>query len=149
MLHGIHDRLANRSLETFDLGFIDGYHTFDHTLIDFFYLNRMIRVGGMIVIDDANFPSIRKLIRYLRNYPAYQLVHLDPADIDSERFSFRQKALRVFVEATKLIPEKTRKELFSDRVNSGIIRVPEMPSMVGLKKVCEDERRWDWYEEFS
>lgn len=30
----------------FDFAFIDGWHTFDHSLVDFFYLNRLIRVGG-------------------------------------------------------------------------------------------------------
>jgi predicted O-methyltransferase YrrM len=31
---------------TFDFGLIDGQHTFDHTLLDFFYLNRLVRVGA-------------------------------------------------------------------------------------------------------
>jgi len=64
--------------EAFDLGFIDGYHTFDHALVDFFYLNRMLRVGGMIIFDDVSFPSISKLVRYLRNYPAYEIVSPPP-----------------------------------------------------------------------
>ncbi len=134
---------------SFDLGFIDGYHTFDHALVDFFYLNRMIRVGGMIIFDDVSFPSISKLIRYLRNYPAYELVLPTDDRTGSEPFSIRQNVLRMFVRVAKLFPERTRKQLFSDRVNSGIIRVPELTSIVGLKKVSEDERRWDWYEEFS
>ncbi|MCH8891389.1 MAG: class I SAM-dependent methyltransferase [Myxococcales bacterium] len=134
--------------ETFDFGFIDGYHTFDHALIDFFYLNRMIRVGGMIVFDDANCPSISKLIRYLRTYPAYQLVLPPPADNNQDHLSNRQKVLHLFIKATKLVPEQTRKELFSDRVNLGIIQVPATDSVVGLMKIGEDERRWDWYENF-
>jgi hypothetical protein len=134
--------------ETFDFGFIDGYHSFDHALVDFFYLNRMIRVGGMIVFDDANWPSINKLIRYLRNYPAYQLVLPPPTDRKQDHLSKRQKMLRLFIYATKLFPEQTRKELFSDRVNSEIIQVPLFSSMVGLMKIGEDERRWDWYEDF-
>jgi hypothetical protein len=36
---------------------IDGWHTFDHTLIDFFYINKMLEVGG-VIIDDTWFPSI-------------------------------------------------------------------------------------------
>src|SRR3546814_16762242 len=36
-----------------DMAFIDGWHTFDHTLIDFFYINRMLRVGGGVIFDDA------------------------------------------------------------------------------------------------
>jgi len=37
----------------FDLVFIDGWHTFDHTLLDLFYANRLIRTGGYIVVDDC------------------------------------------------------------------------------------------------
>jgi len=134
--------------ETFDFGFIDGYHTFDHAMVDFFYLNRMIRVGGMIVFDDANWPSIGKLIRYVRNYPAYQLVSPRISDSKQDHLTKRQKILRLFIQATKLVPEQTRKKLFSDRVNSGAVQIPEASSVVGLMKIGEDERRWDWYDDF-
>ena len=59
--------------ETFDFGFIDGWHTFDHALLDFFYLNRLIGIGGLIVFDDANWPSISRLLRYIIRYPAYKV----------------------------------------------------------------------------
>ncbi len=60
--------------ESYDFAFIDGWHTFDHTLLDFFYMNRMVRVGGMIVFDDATWPAIAKLIRYIERYPCYEKI---------------------------------------------------------------------------
>lgn len=104
--------------EIFDFGFIDGWHTFDHTLIDFFYLNRLIKVGGMIVFDDANWASVSKLLRYLSQYPAYELV---------------------FDEKDGVIEKSTLLKKHSD--------LP-FPPVVGLKKIAEDLRRWDWYEDF-
>jgi len=68
---------------------------------------------------------------------------------DRERFSFRQNLLRLFVGAAKLFPENTRKQLFSDRVNMGTIRMPALTSIVGLRKIKQDDRSWDWYEEFG
>ena len=53
----------------FDFAFIDGWHTFDHTLIDFFYLNRMLDIGGILVIDDVGMPAINKLSRFIHTYP--------------------------------------------------------------------------------
>ncbi len=53
-----------------DFAFIDGMHTFDYALVDFFYIDKMLTVGGVVVFDDISFPSIRKLCRFiLRNLP--------------------------------------------------------------------------------
>ena len=46
----------------FDLAFIDGWHTFDQTLIDMYYANRLVKVGGYIIIDDADWISVSKAI---------------------------------------------------------------------------------------
>src|ERR1039457_3486186 len=50
--------------ESFDLIFIDGWHTFDHTMLDMFYANRLVRVGGYIVVDDCNWKSVSAAISY-------------------------------------------------------------------------------------
>ena len=46
----------------------DGMHTFDYVFIDFFYIDKMLNVGGVAVFDDTHFPSTRKVCRFiLRN----------------------------------------------------------------------------------
>ena len=63
-----------------DFAFVDGGHTFDHCLVDFFYIDRMLRVGGVVAFDDTNRPTISKVIRFIvtnRNYSVYAA--LDPA----------------------------------------------------------------------
>lgn len=58
-----------------DFAFIDGWHTFDYSFIDFFYAHKMLAVGGLIALDDANVPSVRKLARYIlanHSYSVYQ-----------------------------------------------------------------------------
>jgi len=42
--------------ERIDFAFIDGAHTFDHVLVDFFYIDRMLNVGGIVAFDDVGFP---------------------------------------------------------------------------------------------
>ncbi|MCH9013660.1 MAG: class I SAM-dependent methyltransferase, partial [Proteobacteria bacterium] len=54
--------LAREQSGTFDMVLIDGWHTFDHTLLDFFYANRLIRVGGYILVDDCNMPAVNRAI---------------------------------------------------------------------------------------
>ena len=34
----------------FDFIFIDGFHTFDYTLVDFFFSNLLLKINGIIVI---------------------------------------------------------------------------------------------------
>jgi len=58
---------------TIDFAFIDGMHTFDHALVDFFYIDRMLRVGGVVAIDDANWPSLHKLCRFILTNRAYRV----------------------------------------------------------------------------
>ena len=64
----------------FQFVFIDGWHTFDHTILDCFYATRLLAVGGYLVIDDANFPAIAKAIRCLETYPCYQRIASVKAD---------------------------------------------------------------------
>jgi predicted O-methyltransferase YrrM len=44
--------------EKFDLAFIDGWHTFDHTLLDAFLSYRMLNIGGLLIIDDVQMPPL-------------------------------------------------------------------------------------------
>ena len=55
-----------------DLVFIDGWHTFDYTLVDAFYANELLRVGGYLVIDDAQHSGVAKCVRYIEpNYKSF------------------------------------------------------------------------------
>ena len=68
--------IAKKQAGTFDLIFIDGWHTFDNTLIDFFYANLCLKVGGYIVIDDVLHKGVGKVVRYIdSNYKHYKKIH--------------------------------------------------------------------------
>jgi predicted O-methyltransferase YrrM len=56
----------------FDFIFIDGWHTFDYTLVDFFYSNLLLKINGIIIIDDALHNGVSKCVKYLEtNYKFY------------------------------------------------------------------------------
>jgi predicted O-methyltransferase YrrM len=48
-----------------DFAFVDGMHTFDYAFADFFFLDKMLGPGGVVIFDDLGYPSIRKLCRYI------------------------------------------------------------------------------------
>ncbi|MGF1453210.1 MAG: class I SAM-dependent methyltransferase [Opitutales bacterium] len=70
-------RLLDEGVEL-DLAFIDGFHTFDHALVDFFFLDQLVRTGGYVVFEDVWMPSIRKAANFVRRNRAYELVSLSP-----------------------------------------------------------------------
>jgi predicted O-methyltransferase YrrM len=60
--------------ETFDFVFIDGNHRFDYALVDFFYISRLLAVGGHIAFDDLWIPAVRKVVSYVLKNAAYIIV---------------------------------------------------------------------------
>ena len=52
---------------TFDLGFIDGNHRFDAVFLDLFYLGRLVRRGGILILDDYNSPGIKRAVSFFVN----------------------------------------------------------------------------------
>jgi predicted O-methyltransferase YrrM len=52
--------------------FIDGWHTFDYTLLDFWYLDKMLDVGGVIGFDDCEYRAVHKAIRFVQSHRRYE-----------------------------------------------------------------------------
>lgn len=61
-----------------DFAFIDGWHTFDYVLLDFFYIDMLLRPGGMVAFDDARYPAIMKILRYVLTNRQYEVVSDGP-----------------------------------------------------------------------
>lgn len=67
--------LLENNYSSFDFIFIDGWHTFDYTLVDFFYSNLLLKIGGIIMIDDALHNGVADCIKYLnKNYTFYKKI---------------------------------------------------------------------------
>jgi predicted O-methyltransferase YrrM len=61
--------------EQFDFVFIDGNHRFEYTLMDFMYADRLLNLGGCVMLHDPWLPAIRKVMAFIvrnRN-EAYQV----------------------------------------------------------------------------
>lgn len=71
--------LSKYKANYFDFIFIDGFHTFDYTLFDFFYSNFLLKIGGIIIIDDALHYGVNKCIKYIEtNYLSYTKLKSSP-----------------------------------------------------------------------
>ena len=58
--------------ETIQFAYIDGWHTFDYTLLDFFYIDRMLVPGGVVAFNDCALPSVRRVIRFMTTHRRYR-----------------------------------------------------------------------------
>lgn len=57
---------------TVDLAYVDGWHTFDHVLLDFFYVDRMLPVGGLIGFNDCGFAAVHKALKFVVSHRSYE-----------------------------------------------------------------------------
>ena len=56
-------RLASEGF-TADAAFVDGSHRFHEVFVDLYFLRKLVRPGGLIVLDDAAYPSVATALRY-------------------------------------------------------------------------------------
>lgn len=47
-----------------DAAFVDGSHRFHEVFVDLYFLRRLVRPGGLIILDDAAWPSVATALRY-------------------------------------------------------------------------------------
>jgi hypothetical protein len=110
------------------IGLIDGFHTFDHALVDFFYINKMLDVGGVVILDDVNMPSIARLVTHITTYPCYRVfsstaMPRSPNFLVSIRRRFNRRGLSA-------------------------MHSRDNPSCIAFQKVAPDARDWDWHANF-
>ncbi len=59
-----------------DFAFIDGSHLFDYTLVDFFYIDKLLNVEGYIAFDDLWMPAVRKVISFVLKNKSYKVARI-------------------------------------------------------------------------
>jgi predicted O-methyltransferase YrrM len=151
--HGVSSHLALPRLEEagvrVGLALIDGWHTFDYAMVDFFYVDHLLDVGGVVMLDDtAAYPAIRKLARYIATHRQYVPLRNDasiqPAVAGPyipSRGAIRRLAARVFQ------PRITQPD--------GSLGLPS-DNFIAFRKVGDDKRgngsggtrRWDQHHDF-
>jgi predicted O-methyltransferase YrrM len=63
-------RLSERR-QIFDLAFIDGNHRFDAVFVDLIFVNRILKPGGVIILDDAWFDPVYLACRFAETNLGY------------------------------------------------------------------------------
>jgi predicted O-methyltransferase YrrM len=67
--------LARLAAESFvaDAAFVDGSHIFHNVFVDLFFLDELVRPGGLVILDDCNWPSVATAANYFEKNAGWQL----------------------------------------------------------------------------
>ena len=58
----------------FDFILIDGWHSFDYTLMNLFFADLLLRVGGVVAVHDTGLPGVNKACRFLETHKPYEQI---------------------------------------------------------------------------
>ena len=128
-----------------DFAFIDGWHTFDFTLVDFYYVDKMLKPGGVVVLDDADWAAVRKLCRYIATNLSYKVI-VPEKEKQYLNFSWERNFLNILLKTPGIGP-LMRRLLKPEIVDSDKVLGLSGSSIAFLKE-SDDKRSWDHHAEF-
>ena len=133
-------KLLEKMEGKFDFVFVDGWHTFDHTLLDCFYATRLLKTGGYLVIDDVDLTAVSRVVSFLKKYPCYEVCG---SVSSNSKKSWKKSFLRFLMFPihsiiwAKILSVPLHQRIF----NRQLIR------MIAFKKIAADNRNWDWHND--
>ncbi len=111
-------RLVQESVSV-DFAFEDTDHLFDHVITEFLFLAQLLRTGALLVVDDANLPSVGRACDF----------------VAANRPDFEEVA------------DGTKQGLFR-RLIEGVVPPPPRHLRVFRKAADADARNWDHFVPF-
>ena len=125
-----------------DFAFIDGWHTFDHALVDFFYIDSLLNTGGIIVFDDVGYASIKRLCHFIVTNRAYEVIdQVDRPDLYSISGKFKGKI-------KKIINRVVRTNMTPTLQDKKKINKLSYITFLALKKTHNDDRHFAHFVNF-
>jgi hypothetical protein len=76
----------------FGLTYIDGLHSLEYALLDFFYADRMLDVGGIVGFNDCDWPTVMPTLRFVEEYRRYESIDVGLPALYGNRNRLARKA---------------------------------------------------------
>jgi len=64
------------SEQKIEFAYIDGWHTFDYVLLDFFYIDKLLEPGSVIGFNDCGYRAIHKVIKFMKTHRKYDELYV-------------------------------------------------------------------------
>lgn len=140
MSHTALPQLCNEGVKI-DFAFIDGWHVFDQVIVDFFFIDKLLPIGGVVAFDDSNWPGVRKALRFIvknRNYEVIGCSNSPPSRKD-----------RLAQALQRVTPAPIGALMKAEISNpDGSIGLRSGSRCVALRKIAEDDRAITYFNPF-
>jgi predicted O-methyltransferase YrrM len=123
---------------------IDGWPTFDYRLMDFVMVDRVLDIGGILLMAATNMPGVRKACRFIATNRSYRVYDNVSTPHDHEVLARVNKEARG-LDVTESIRRHFKPELREPDEELGLGR---KSTAIAFVKEDEDRRLWDYFEEF-
>jgi Methyltransferase domain len=82
---------------TADAAFVDGSHRFHEVFVDLYFLRKIVRPAGLVIVDDYGWPSVHTAVHYFESNMRWLVVDgaFDGGTIDEATRQTRAQALRL------------------------------------------------------
>ena len=125
--------------------YIDTTKQFDVVMQDFYFINKMMDCGGIVILDDCggNWPGIQRVARFINTLPNFKMIE----GHNKNKVSFKKKAVgKILAFVINLLPFK---QLFYPTINFKTDEELGLDySCIAFQKLEEDSRNWNWDKPF-
>lgn len=124
-----------------DFALIDGSHMFENVMVDYYFIDQMLTVGGIVVFDDVTWPAVRKVCRFIIKNSHYKVIgHSETFPVG---LSWKWKAINIFKNIFPGMAQNILKpELIKNDAQIGI-----NSSCVAFQKES-NQRDWSTFNDF-
>ncbi len=121
--------------------YIDTTKLFDIVMQDCYFIDKMLDINGVIVLDDCGggWPGIQRVARFMNSMPHYQLLKGFNKNKKSKKRKIAESIIKGWV---RLVPFKDKVFLTQDFSTDTELNLDY--SCLAFKKISEDTRNWDF-----
>ena len=120
-----------------DFAFIDGIHSFDHTLVDFFHVDRLLRVGGVVAFDDCYWTSVHKVCRFIARNRAYRVFRCSKPT-STPHLSLQHRLLDALGRKIQKVRDVLKSDFLVPDIELGLLPC----RCIAFRKESDDQRHW-------
>ena len=80
-----------------DVALIDGNHSFPFPIIDWYYLDKLMKPGSILLLDNVEINSVQMLAQFLNSEPSYRLIKRMTNNIKYDCYVYQKVAANLTI----------------------------------------------------